>query len=163
MFSQAMGAAPPSFTSLNLASIAEHTGVNHEAQQEVIKATAASIYGAGADTTVSSLGTFILGMLANPEAQRKAQVEIDKVLGHGRLPEFTDEASLPYVSAFVKEVLRWKNVTPIGAPYISLRCWAHSFLNISQLSHTISQLLAMMNTAGIESREARLSLEMRGM
>ncbi len=55
-------------------------------------------------------------MLANPEAQRKAQEEIDAVLDLGELPRFADEASLPFVSAVVKEVLRWKNVTPMGMP-----------------------------------------------
>ncbi|KAJ7894650.1 cytochrome P450 [Mycena olivaceomarginata] len=35
------------------------------------------------------------------------------VVGAGQLPDFTDEAALPYVSAIVKEALRWKNVTPI--------------------------------------------------
>ncbi|KAJ6580662.1 cytochrome P450 [Mycena capillaripes] len=78
---------------------------------------AASIYSAGADTTVSALGTFILAILANPEAQRKAQVEIDSVIGAGQLPDFVNEEALPYVTAIVKEVLRWKNVTPIAIPH----------------------------------------------
>lgn len=75
------------------------------------------MYTGGADTTVSALGTFFLAMLANPEAQRKAQVEIDAVVGNGHLPDFDDEESLPYVSAVVKEVLRWRSVTPIGPPF----------------------------------------------
>jgi cytochrome P450 len=73
------------------------------------------MYAAGADTTVSALSTFILAMLANPEAQRKAQREIDSVVGLGNLPDFSDEEGMPYVAAVVKEVLRWKNVTPFGS------------------------------------------------
>lgn len=53
-------------------------------------------------------------MLANPEAQKKAQQEIDSVVKPGSLPSFDDEDSLPYVTAIVKEVLRWSNVVPIG-------------------------------------------------
>ncbi len=52
-------------------------------------------------------------MLCFPEAQKKAQEELDRVL-NGRLPYFRDEKDLPYVAALVKEVLRWKPVTPLG-------------------------------------------------
>jgi cytochrome P450 len=41
-------------------------------------------------------------------------MEIDNVVGVDRLPDFGDETSLPYVSALVKEVMRWHPVTPIG-------------------------------------------------
>lgn len=35
-------------------------------------------------------------MVHHPEAQRKAQQEIDAIVGQGRLPTFADRASLPY-------------------------------------------------------------------
>jgi cytochrome P450 len=44
-------------------------------------------------------------MFYYPEVQKKAQEELDRVLG-GRLPEFQDESNLPYVSALAKETLR---------------------------------------------------------
>jgi cytochrome P450 len=53
-------------------------------------------------------------MVLHPDAQRKAQMEIDNIIGLDRLPDFGDETSLPYVSALVKEVMRWHPVTPIG-------------------------------------------------
>lgn len=46
-------------------------------------------------------------MVCYPEVQAKAQEEIDRVVGTGVLPDFTHEPSLPYLSAIVKEVLRW--------------------------------------------------------
>ncbi|KAJ6473453.1 cytochrome P450 [Mycena vulgaris] len=55
-------------------------------------------------------------MLNNPEAQKKAQMEIHFVVGNGRLLDFNDEDSLPYVSAIVKKVLRWRSATPIAIP-----------------------------------------------
>ena len=64
-----------------------------------------SVTSAGADTTVSALGTFFLAMVCYPEVQQKAQEELDKVL-NGRLPEHSDIVSLPYLSALVKEVYR---------------------------------------------------------
>lgn len=45
-------------------------------------------------------------MLLYPDIQRKAQIEVDRVVGRDRLPDFSDEPSLPYVTALVKEVLR---------------------------------------------------------
>jgi hypothetical protein len=45
-------------------------------------------------------------MVCYPEVQKKAQAEIDKVL-NGRLPEHSDFASFPYLSAVIKEVYRY--------------------------------------------------------
>lgn len=55
-------------------------------------------------------------MVWYPEVQKKAQAELDSVLGHGHLPEFSDEASLPYCGAVVKEFMRWRNPTPVAVP-----------------------------------------------
>jgi cytochrome P450 len=53
-------------------------------------------------------------MTLYPEVQRKAQAEIDGIVGNSRLPEFSDQDALPYVQAVLKEVLRWHPVTPQG-------------------------------------------------
>ena len=45
-------------------------------------------------------------MLLYPDIQRKAKTEVDRVVGRNRLPDFSDEPALPYVTALVKEVLR---------------------------------------------------------
>ncbi|KAF8884185.1 cytochrome P450 [Infundibulicybe gibba] len=88
-------------------------------EEEVAKATAAVAYAGGADTTVSSVQTFFLAMAMHPDIQRKAQAEIDSVIGPGRLPEFTDRDSLPYVNALIKETMRWKNVLPAAVAHSS--------------------------------------------
>lgn len=71
------------------------------------------------DQTVSSIGTFFLAMALNPEAQQKAQGEIDRVIGTNRLPTLADRDRLPYVNAMVKEVFRWHPVVPMGIPHMS--------------------------------------------
>ena len=53
-------------------------------------------------------------MVMHPEVQRKAQAEIDRVIGGGRLPTLADQPNLPYVDALVKEVFRWQQVVPLG-------------------------------------------------
>jgi len=50
-----------------------------------------------------------------PDVQKKAQAEIDAVVGD-RLPSFADRDSLPYIEAIAKEVLRWNVVVPTGMP-----------------------------------------------
>lgn len=55
-----------------------------------------------------------------PDVQRKAQVELDAVVGQGRLPQLADRDKLPYVTAVVREVLRWHTVAPLGVPHVSV-------------------------------------------
>jgi len=57
---------------------------------------------------------FFLAMALYPEVQKKAQGEIDAVIGNNRLPDFSDRDALPYTSAIVKEAMRWQPVTPFG-------------------------------------------------
>ena len=64
--------------------------------------------------TSSSLMTFFLAMMCYPEVQRKAQGEIDRVVGAARLPNSNDLDQLPYVQALTWEILRWRVVTPLG-------------------------------------------------
>ncbi|KAJ3823037.1 cytochrome P450 [Lentinula raphanica] len=78
---------------------------------------AASIYSAGAETTAGQLAWFIQAMIFYPETQRIAQDEIDRVVGPYRMPTFADYEHLPYIRATVKEILRWRGVSPIGLPH----------------------------------------------
>ncbi|KAJ5424189.1 Cytochrome P450 E-class group I [Penicillium cf. griseofulvum] len=87
-------------------------------EESVIKWTAAIIYGAGADTTVSALSTFFLAMAKFPDVQRHAQAELDLMVG-SRLPIMNDRPNLPYVDALMKEVMRWHPVAPLGVPHMT--------------------------------------------
>jgi len=58
---------------------------------------------------------FIQAMACFPEVQKKAQAEIDKVVGPNRLPTLNDEPNLPYIRAMIKETLRWMPTTLTGA------------------------------------------------
>ncbi|PYH76350.1 cytochrome P450 oxidoreductase OrdA-like protein [Aspergillus uvarum CBS 121591] len=91
-----------------------------------VKWSAASLYAGGADTvsklgvkTVSSIATFFLAMALFPAVQRKAQAELDMVLGAaGRLPTFADRENLPYINALIKEVFRWHPVVPMDISHV---------------------------------------------
>ncbi|KAJ5970957.1 Cytochrome P450 E-class group I [Penicillium vulpinum] len=96
----------------------------------VAKWTAASLYAAGADTTVCAIECFFLAMTLYPEVQAKAQDEIDRVLGPCQLPKASDRSRLPYIDAVVKEVLRWHPVAPMGLPHASSEddTWGEYFI-----------------------------------
>ena len=53
-------------------------------------------------------------MALYPDVQKKAQAEIDAVVGLNRLPDFHDRPSLPYINAVIKESSRWNLVVPLG-------------------------------------------------
>lgn len=77
-----------------------------------IAALNGNLFGAGSDTSSSTLITFILACCAFPEVLPKAQEELDRVVGSYRSPGLDDD--LPYIRAFCKEVFRWRSVAIIG-------------------------------------------------
>ena len=56
-------------------------------------------------------------MCIYPEVQKKAQAELDAVVGPDRLPDHSDRADLPYINAIVKEATRWQPVLPFSLPH----------------------------------------------
>ncbi|TDL15489.1 cytochrome P450 [Rickenella mellea] len=80
---------------------------------------AATIYTTGAETTSTVMAWFVLAMVTYPEVQKKAQEELDAVVGRSRMPTFADRDHLPYIVATVRESLRWKTAAPVGVPHQS--------------------------------------------
>lgn len=116
----AKGSHRPSYVASLVEEHDKNNGGNmNDDEEKAIKSTAAIMYAGGADTTVSSIKGCILAMMLYPSVQRKAQAEIDAVIGDGRLPQFEDRQRLPYVDALVKETLRWLPVTPMGAVHLT--------------------------------------------
>ena len=56
-------------------------------------------------------------MIAHPEVQKRAQDELDAVVGRARTPTISDASNLPYIQALVKESLRWRPALPFGLPH----------------------------------------------
>ncbi|KZT55003.1 cytochrome P450 [Calocera cornea HHB12733] len=71
-------------------------------------------FGAGIETTAGTMLTMILALVHHPEVLRKAQEELDRVIGPDRMPTFEDHDSLPYVRATCNEALRWRPVAVLG-------------------------------------------------
>jgi len=58
-------------------------------------------------------------MQANPEVQKKAQAELDAIVGTDRLPSFNDRENLPYINALCKELIRLNPPLPAGMLFIT--------------------------------------------
>ncbi|KAH8981446.1 cytochrome P450 [Lactarius hatsudake] len=78
---------------------------------------AGGLFVAGADTTSITMRWWALAMIAHPEVQKRAHIELDTVVGRSRTPTFSDAHNLPYIQAIVKEVLRWRPALPFSLPH----------------------------------------------
>ncbi|KDQ51029.1 hypothetical protein JAAARDRAFT_73848 [Jaapia argillacea MUCL 33604] len=86
-------------------------------EEKIIKLTASLMYGAGSDTTLVAIKTFLVAMLLYPDVQKQIHKEIDAVIGPDRAPTFADVESLPYLHSCILESLRWKPGAPVGVPH----------------------------------------------
>ncbi len=63
----------------------------------------------------------MVSMVKYPEIQKKCQEELDAVVGRSRMPTYADRDFLPYISAAVRECLRWKPIDPVGEQTASVQ------------------------------------------
>ncbi|PIL23560.1 cytochrome P450 [Ganoderma sinense ZZ0214-1] len=131
------GNAKPCMTTTLLERAASKGPLSPE-EDQLFEDVAGLAYGAGTDTvrgriiiphyrqpltysafpqSYTYLTTFFLAMTIHPDVRRRGQAELDAVVGPDRLPAFSDRQSLPYVTAIVKECLRWHSVLPLGIPH----------------------------------------------
>ncbi|KAJ5895358.1 hypothetical protein N7495_007049 [Penicillium taxi] len=68
-------------------------------------------------STMKTFEFFVMAAILFPEAVHRAQEELDRVVGSGRLPDWDDQARLPYLNAFIREVQRWRPIFPLGVPH----------------------------------------------
>lgn len=114
-------------------------GAHSDFDREDIKGAAATIVIAGNDTvseratirvqikvlltsfqTAATLTLLVLYLMQNPSAQRKAQQEIDRIVGSNRLPTWDDLPNLPYTNLILQETYRMNPLSPLGIPHASI-------------------------------------------
>ncbi|KAG7099150.1 hypothetical protein E1B28_001021 [Marasmius oreades] len=110
---------------------------------DILKWCAAALYIGGADTTVSAMTSFVYLMVTNPEVQMRAQADIDQVTKGDRLPTPDDEAALPYITAVIKEILRWGPVVPLGLRHSVTQDDIYNGFRIPKGSTVIGNVWAM--------------------
>lgn len=72
---------------------------------------------AGVDTVAISVEWALAELIRNPRVQKKAQEELDRVIGSERIMTEEDFPNLPYLKAIVKEALRLHPPTPLMIPH----------------------------------------------
>ncbi|KAI0791938.1 cytochrome P450 [Abortiporus biennis] len=89
----------------------------------------ALLFVGGTDTCSDMMQWFFFTMIAHPDVQRKAQEELDRVVGRSRTPTRADLDHLPYFTAVVRELLRYRSPAPIGMPHYSTEdSWYKGYL-----------------------------------
>ncbi|KAF8890710.1 cytochrome P450 [Infundibulicybe gibba] len=137
------GTAPPSFTSTLLETRQSQGSIAPE-DEEDIKGAAGTLYAAAEDTTVSVLEAFILAMVQHPGVFKKAQEELDSVVGTYRLPTPEDRPSLPYFECVLKEVCRWNPPVPLGMPHRLMEDDVYQGYHIPEGSTVIANIYAIL-------------------
>jgi cytochrome P450 family 33 len=84
-------------------------------------------------------------MINYPEAQRKAQEELDRVIGSDRLITMDDKKDLPYISAFVNETQRLVNVLPSNLAHQTTRDVVVEGYRIPKGTAIIPQIAAVLH------------------
>jgi len=118
----------------------------------IIKAMGTTSYLAASDTTMSSIGSFLLCMVLHPAVQAKGQEEIDRVLGRDRLPTFEDRLSLPYVEAIYREVMRMHPPVPLGLEHSLIEDDFYQGYHIPKGCSVIPNIWAMNRDPAIFTR-----------
>lgn len=84
---------------------------------------AAHAIGSSSFVAIATIGgplhAFFLAVCHYPEWLPKLQEEVDRVCGD-RLPVPDDMPNMPRLRATVKEMLRWRQSTPLGVPHVTL-------------------------------------------
>ncbi|MEE6507531.1 hypothetical protein FKM82_025297 [Ascaphus truei] len=75
-----------------------------------------NLFGAGTETTSTTIRWGLLLMMKYPDIQKKVQNEIDKVIGLAQ-PQTEHRKEMPYTDAVIHEIQRFSNIIPANIPH----------------------------------------------
>ncbi|XP_047443999.1 cytochrome P450 2J4-like [Mugil cephalus] len=77
------------------------------------------LFGAGTETTTTTLHWGLLYMIHYPDIQERVQAEIDAVIGSSRQPCMSDRENMPYTDAVIHEIQRMGNIIPLNVAHMA--------------------------------------------
>ncbi|CAN9500059.1 unnamed protein product [Ophioblennius macclurei] len=89
----------------------------HAQGSDYVSSAVGDIFGASQDTLSTALHWIVLILVKYPELQARLQQEVDKVVDRSRIPCIEDQPRLPYVMAFIYEVMRFTSFIPLTIPH----------------------------------------------
>nr|XP_037865215.1 cytochrome P450 2C18 isoform X3 [Chlorocebus sabaeus] len=122
----------------------EKHNLQSEFTVESLIATVTDMFGAGTETTSTTLRFGLLLLLKYPEVTAKVQEEIECVVGRNRSPCMQDRSHMPYTDAVVHEIQRYIDLIPTNLPhavtcdvkfrnYLIPKGWKYLILNYAVL------------------------------
>ncbi|XP_051891138.1 cytochrome P450 2J6-like [Pristis pectinata] len=95
--------------------------LNTSFQERNMIGTVIDLFGAGTETTSTTLRWALLFMMLHPDMQSQVHEEIDRVIGKDRRPTLLDREEMPFTNAVIHETQRLGNIVPNSLPHQTYR------------------------------------------
>ncbi|XP_028298244.1 cytochrome P450 17A2 [Gouania willdenowi] len=82
--------------------------------------TAAEAFGAGVETTSTTLLWILAYLLHHPQVQERVQAELEEQVGRERAVSVSDRGRLPYLDCVINEGMRIRPVSPVLIPHTAI-------------------------------------------